>query len=112
MNAEKLPPRLRVASEIFGCDIEGTRRKSLIDGNIYTADPSPVHSYMRDQVPARVDNCDIHRLPDFPRLFFCRCNYSARRLQIDHVQSSPARIKSQTLRIVKVARRSNGTVPN
>ena len=84
MNTEELSPRLGVASEILGRDIKSTRRESLIDGNIYTTDPGPVHTNVRDQIPAPVDHGDIHRLLDFIRLLLRRSNYSTRCFQIDH----------------------------
>src|ERR1039457_3753600 len=84
MNTAELSPRLGVASEILGRDIKGTPRESLIDGNTYTTDPGPGHTNVRHQIPARVDNGDMHRLLDFHRLFLCRCNYSTRCFQIDH----------------------------
>jgi hypothetical protein len=85
MNTEELPPRLGVVSEIFGRDIEGARRESLVDGNIYTPDPGPVHTNMRDQIPAPVHHGDIHRLLDFLRLLLRRGNDPTRCFQIDHV---------------------------
>jgi hypothetical protein len=84
MNTEELASGLGMLREIFGGNVESARRKGLVDGDIDTTDPGSIHAHVRHEIPARVGHCDIHRLADFGRFFFRRCNYFARCLQIDH----------------------------
>src|SRR4026208_2583707 len=62
MNPKKLPSRLAMGCQVLGCDIEGPRGKSLLNGNVDAAQPSPVHTNVSDQIPPSVRHRYVHGL--------------------------------------------------
>jgi hypothetical protein len=65
VNTEKLITRLAILGQVLCGDIECAGRPRLVEGNVDTADPCAVHTNVCDEIPATVDDRDIHRLFNF-----------------------------------------------
>src|SRR5438874_4936999 len=89
MDAEKLPARLRVCSQVFGGDIECSGGISLFHGNIDAADPGAIHAHVGHNVAAAIGYGDIHRLSDGTRFLFRRGDDAASVLKFDHILVPP-----------------------
>src|SRR5260370_3234045 len=84
MNPEKLSAGLRMCCQVLRGNIECTRGKGLVDGNINTANASSVHPDGSNQNPSFIDHCYVHSLTKFLCLFLGSSNDSSCIVQCDH----------------------------
>jgi hypothetical protein len=73
VNSEELLAGLAIVAEVFCLNIKSSRRPRFVDRNVYTADPSSVHTNVCNQVPAFIHNRYVHRLSDGLCFFFSGC---------------------------------------
>jgi hypothetical protein len=88
VDPKELPAGLTIFGELRGFYIEGARRERLVDRNIEAADPGAVHPDMAHQIPAGIDDGDVHRLTDFVRFGFCGGDHAPRITESNHDMSS------------------------
>jgi len=69
MDAKKLAARLRMLCKILYSNIECSRGKGFFGEDIDAADPSPIHTFVCDQISASVNSGDIHWLANLSCLF-------------------------------------------
>jgi len=70
VNTEELIAGLRVRSEIFGGDVEGSGGPGFFDRDIDGADPGVVHADVGDEVATDVSDGDVHGLADLGGFLF------------------------------------------
>jgi hypothetical protein len=85
VNPEKLIARLGMLGEVFRRDIESAGSERLVNRNVDASDPGSVHTDVRNQVSAAIDDGDVHRLLNFLGFLFRCCNDSARIRKCDHI---------------------------
>src|SRR4026208_1741006 len=88
MNPKKLPSRLAMRCQVLGSDIEGAGGKSLLNRNVYAAQPGPIHTHVSHQIPPSVRHGYVHRLTNFQRLLFGSGNYLSCISECNHNKSS------------------------
>src|SRR6185295_4994676 len=77
MDAEELASRLRMLCQFLRFNVKCARRESLLQRDINAANPSVVHTYVRDEVSAFVSHCDVHGLANFTGFLLRRADYAA-----------------------------------
>jgi hypothetical protein len=70
VDSEELAAGLGVFRQIFRCNVECSRGKGLVDGDIDAAKPGAIHADMSHQIASRVGYGNVHGLTDLSRFFF------------------------------------------